>query len=107
MGLKVRLLSLRADKVGELSCNPAVGGTAKGQVVKEIDALGGLMGEITDEWSLQFRMLNKSKGPAVWSRRNQISRSQYPIVAQRKLRELDPEMIFEGSVEKIWIEDRK
>ncbi|HEY3875543.1 MAG TPA: tRNA uridine-5-carboxymethylaminomethyl(34) synthesis enzyme MnmG, partial [Candidatus Kapabacteria bacterium] len=105
MGLKARLISMSAEKVGTLSCNPAVGGTAKGQVVKEIDALGGLMGEITDECSLQFRMLNRSKGPAVWSPRSQVSRSQYPIVAQRKLRELDPDIIFEGSVERIWIED--
>jgi tRNA uridine 5-carboxymethylaminomethyl modification enzyme len=105
MGLKVRLLSLHANKVGELSCNPAIGGTAKGQVVKEIDALGGLMGEITDECTLHFRMLNKSKGPAIWSPRAQVSRSLYPIIAQRKLRELDPEIIVEANVEKIWIED--
>ncbi len=107
MGLKVRLVSMLAEKVGTLSCNPAVGGTAKGQVVKEIDALGGLMGEITDECSLQFRMLNKSKGAAVWSPRSQVSRSRYPIIAQRKLRELDPDIIYEGSVEKIWIEGVK
>ncbi len=105
MGLKVRLVSMSASKVGTLSCNPAVGGTAKGQVVKEIDALGGLMGEITDECSLQFRMLNRSKGRAVWSPRSQVSRSLYPIVAQRRLRELDPNIIYEGSVERIWIEN--
>src|SRR5258708_15315264 len=104
MGLKVRLLSLHSDKVGELSCNPAIGGTAKGQVVKEIDALGGLMGEIADECTLHFRMLNKSKGPAIWSPRAQVSRSLYPIIAQRKLRELDPEIIVEATVEKIWID---
>src|ERR1041384_3861111 len=107
MGLKVRLLSLHADKVGELSCNPAIGGTAKGQVVKEIDALGGLMGEIADECTLHFRMLNKSKGPAIWSPRAQVSRSEYPKIAQRKLRELDPDIIFEATVEKIWIEEDK
>src|SRR5947208_1043539 len=107
MGLKVRLLSLRADKVGELSCNPAIGGTAKGQVVKEIDALGGLMGEIADLTMLKFRMLNKSEGPAIWSPRAQVSRSLYPVVAQRKLRELDPEIIVEARVEKIWIENGK
>ncbi len=105
MGLKVRLLSLQSHKVGELSCNPAIGGTAKGQVVKEIDALGGLMGEITDETLLHFRMLNKSKGPAIWSPRAQVSRSQYPIVAQRKLKELDSDIIVEANVSKIWIED--
>ncbi|MEI8134233.1 MAG: tRNA uridine-5-carboxymethylaminomethyl(34) synthesis enzyme MnmG [bacterium] len=106
MGLKVRLLSLKADRVGELSCNPAIGGTAKGQVVKEIDALGGLMGEIADECTLHFRMLNKSKGPAIWSPRAQVSRSQYPIIAQRKLRELDPDIIVEANVSKIWIEGK-
>jgi tRNA uridine 5-carboxymethylaminomethyl modification enzyme len=105
MGLKVRLLSLHAEKVGELSCNPAIGGTAKGQVVKEIDALGGLMGEITDEAGLHFRMLNKSKGPAIWSPRAQVSRSQYPKIAQRKLKELDPDIIVEANVQKIWIEN--
>jgi len=107
MGLKVRLLSLHVDKVGELSCNPAIGGTAKGQVVKEIDALGGLMGEIADECTLHFKMLNKSKGPAIWSPRAQVSRSQYPLIAQRKLRELDPEIIYEARVEKVWIDSGK
>lgn len=105
MGLKVRLLSLHTNKVGELSCNPAIGGTAKGQVVKEIDALGGLMGEIADECTLHFRMLNRSKGPAIWSPRAQVSRSQYPIIAQRKLRELDPDIIVQARVEKVWIEN--
>jgi len=105
MGLRVWLISTSAAQVGTLSCNPAVGGTAKGQLVKEIDALGGLMGEITDECSLQFKMLNKSKGPAVWSPRAQVSRSRYPVVAQRKLRELDSEIIYEGNVEKLWIEN--
>lgn len=107
MGLKVRLLSLHAGRVGELSCNPAIGGTAKGQVVKEIDALGGLMGEVADEAGLHFRMLNRSKGPAIWSPRAQVSRSQYPIIAQRKLRELDPEMIFEANVQRIWVEGNR
>ena len=105
MGLKVRLVSMSAENVGTLSCNPAVGGTAKGQVVKEIDALGGLMGEITDECNLQFKMLNKSKGPAVWSPRSQVSRSQYPKVAQRRLRELDANIIFEAGVDTLLIED--
>lgn len=105
MGLVARLISTSAEQVGTLSCNPAVGGTAKGQLVKEIDAMGGLMGEITDECSLQFKMLNMSKGPAVWSPRAQVSRSKYPVVAQRKLRELDSDIIFEGNVEKLWIEE--
>lgn len=103
MGLSVKLISVSPELVGTLSCNPAVGGTAKGQLVKEIDALGGLMGEITDECSIQFRMLNKSKGAAVWSPRSQVSRSRYPKVAQRRLLELDPNILHEGNVEKLWI----
>ena len=106
MGLRVRLVSMSRSNVGTLSCNPAVGGTAKGQVVKEIDALGGLMGEITDECSLQFKMLNKSKGAAVWSPRSQVSRSRYPLVAQRRLLELDPEMIVEANVQSVIVDDR-
>jgi tRNA uridine 5-carboxymethylaminomethyl modification enzyme len=107
MGLKVRLVSMDATRVGELSCNPAVGGTAKGHVVKEIDALGGLMGEITDECNLQFKMLNRSKGPAIWSPRSQVSRSNYPLIAQKKLRELDPDIIVEGNVSKLWIAGKR
>jgi tRNA uridine 5-carboxymethylaminomethyl modification enzyme len=107
MGLKVRILSLDASKVGELSCNPAIGGTAKGQVVKEIDALGGIMGEIADRALLHFRMLNTSKGAAVWSPRAQVSRSAYPLIAQEILRTMDPAMIVEAKVSKIAIEDNK
>src|SRR5437870_4783125 len=102
MGLSVRLFSVDEKRIGELSCNPAVGGTAKGQLVKEIDALGGLIGEITDECTLHFRMLNRSKGPAVWSPRAQVSRSQYPLIAQEKLRSLDPKMIISRGVQSLW-----
>jgi tRNA uridine 5-carboxymethylaminomethyl modification enzyme len=107
MGLSVKLISVSRELIGTLSCNPAVGGTAKGQLVKEIDALGGLMGEITDECSIQFRMLNKSKGAAVWSPRSQVSRSRYPKVTQRRLLELDPAILYEGNVEKLWVSDGK
>jgi tRNA uridine 5-carboxymethylaminomethyl modification enzyme len=78
MGCKTLLISMDVLKIGALSCNPAIGGTAKGHIVKEIDALGGEMGKITDETGIQFRMLNRSRGPAVWSPRAQVDRDLYP-----------------------------
>ena len=77
MGLRVALLTLDPAKIGQMSCNPAVGGTAKGQVVREIDALGGEMAKATDRAGIQFRMLNRGKGPAVWSPRAQCDRGRY------------------------------
>src|SRR5438270_13324375 len=66
MGLKTALYTLNADLIAQMSCNPALGGIAKGHVVREVDALGGIMGEITDAVGIQFRLLNTSRGPAVW-----------------------------------------
>jgi tRNA uridine 5-carboxymethylaminomethyl modification enzyme len=77
MGSKTLLITLDMTKLGQMSCNPAVGGIAKGQIVREIDALGGMMGIITDRTSIQFRMLNKSKGPAMWSPRAQSDRMKF------------------------------
>jgi tRNA uridine 5-carboxymethylaminomethyl modification enzyme len=77
MGTKVLLITLDMNKIAQMSCNPAVGGVAKGQIVREIDALGGMMGLITDKTMLQFRMLNKSKGPAMWSPRAQSDRFKF------------------------------
>ncbi|HBZ35353.1 MAG TPA: tRNA uridine-5-carboxymethylaminomethyl(34) synthesis enzyme MnmG, partial [Rikenellaceae bacterium] len=71
MGSKVLLVTMDLFKVAQMSCNPAVGGIAKGQIVREIDALGGYMGIVTDASTIQYRMLNKSKGPAMWSPRAQ------------------------------------
>ncbi len=77
MGCSVLLVTLDMTKIAQMSCNPAVGGVAKGQIVREIDALGGMMGIITDKTMLQFRMLNKSKGPAMWSPRAQSDRFEF------------------------------
>jgi len=85
LGCKTLLVSLDKNKIGALSCNPAVGGVGKGQLVKEVDALGGLMGEITDQVAIQYRCLNSSRGPAVHSSRMQVDMEKYPVEAQRRL----------------------
>ena len=79
MGSKVLLLTMDLGKMAQMSCNPAIGGIAKGQIVREIDALGGMMGLITDASTLQFRMLNRSKGPAMWSPRAQCDRQHFSL----------------------------
>ncbi|MDE6143953.1 MAG: FAD-dependent oxidoreductase, partial [Muribaculaceae bacterium] len=89
LGVSVLLITADLNKVAQMSCNPAVGGIAKGQIVREIDALGGQMGIIADTTAIQFRMLNRSKGPAVWSPRVQSDRSRY-IDAWRKVLESEP-----------------
>lgn len=77
LGLRVMMITLDPSKIGQMSCNPAMGGIAKGQVIREIDALGGEIGRATDQAALQFRMLNRGKGPAVWSPRAQCDRARY------------------------------
>src|SRR5208283_2886446 len=83
-GLKTALYTLNVDLIAQMSCNPAVGGIAKGHLVREVDALGGIMGEITDAVGIQFRLLNTSRGPAVWSPRAQCDKQAYRL----KMREV-------------------
>ena len=89
MGCSVALLTMDKNALGRMSCNPAIGGTAKGHLVREIDALGGLMGKIADATGIQFRMLNKSKGPAVWSPRCQSDSKLYSEVAVKFISSMD------------------
>jgi tRNA uridine 5-carboxymethylaminomethyl modification enzyme len=84
MGLKTAVFTLNVDLIAQMSCNPAVGGIAKGHLVREVDALGGIMGEVTDAVGIQFRLLNTSRGPAVWSPRAQCDKQQYRL----KMREV-------------------
>ena len=77
MGMNTCLVTMDMNKIAQMSCNPAIGGIAKGQIVREVDALGGLMGEVTDAATIQFKMLNRSKGPAMWSPRAQCDRVKY------------------------------
>lgn len=88
MGCQTALLTMDVRAIGRLSCNPAIGGTAKGHLVKEIDALGGVMGVLADRSGLQFKLLNRSKGPAVWSLRSQNDKRLYPLYAQELLLQL-------------------
>ena len=85
LGCSTLLVTMDMDKVAQMSCNPAVGGIAKGQIVREIDALGGMMGVITDRTAIQFRMLNLSKGPAVWSPRSQSDRMRFSALWRKTL----------------------
>src|SRR3954449_8375317 len=85
MGLRTALYTLNIDLIAQMSCNPAIGGIAKGHLVREVDALGGVMGIIADRVGIQFRLLNTSRGPAVWSPRAQCDKKQYRIRMREEL----------------------
>ncbi len=105
LGSKTCLITMDMNKIGQMSCNPAVGGIAKGQIVREIDALGGYMGLVTDRTAVQFRMLNRSKGPAMWSPRAQCDRGKF-IWTWREILENIPNLhIWQDTVEEIRIEN--
>jgi tRNA uridine 5-carboxymethylaminomethyl modification enzyme len=101
LGASTALVSMDPLRIGQMSCNPAIGGLAKGQMVREIDALGGLMGIATDNTGIQFRMLNRSKGPAVWGPRAQADKYKYAAEVQRLLRTCPNLDILPGEVAEI------
>lgn len=107
MGCKVALLSMSLDNMGKPSCNPSIGGSAKGHLVKEIDALGGEMGLLADKAGLQFKMLNISKGPAVWSPRAQIDKDLYPHYVAQTLSKESNITLIKGTANEIIISNSK
>ena len=105
MGCAVGLVTGEAAAIGRMSCNPAIGGTAKGHLVHEIDALGGVMGELADHTGIQFRLLNRSKGPAVWSSRCQSDRDAYAAAAQRMVADQAGLSVVEAMVTGVVVRD--
>src|ERR687893_2175341 len=98
VGARVAMVTSALETIGQMSCNPAIGGVAKGTVVREVDALGGVMGRATDRARIQFSMLNRSKGPAVWAPRAQCDRGLYPRAARALLERLPDLHFFQGMV---------
>lgn len=107
MGMSVALVTMDPDAIGRMSCNPAIGGTAKGHLVREIDALGGEMGKIADHTGIHFRMLNKSKGPAVWSPRCQNDREWYSREARKRISSQAGIQIIRDALLDLFVENRR
>ncbi|PIS03259.1 MAG: tRNA uridine-5-carboxymethylaminomethyl(34) synthesis enzyme MnmG [Chlamydiae bacterium CG10_big_fil_rev_8_21_14_0_10_42_34] len=107
MGASTLLLTMNLDTIGKMSCNPSIGGTAKGHIVREIDALGGLMGKVADRRSIQFRMLNASKGPAVRSPRSQADKAMYAQEMKWRLEKTENLEIKQGTTESLVVEKGK
>ena len=105
LGLRTAMITMNADLIAQMSCNPAIGGIAKGHLVREIDALGGVMGEVTDAVGIQFRLLNTSRGPAVWSPRAQCDKKQYRL-KMREFLEKEPNLrVLQAEVVELVISD--
>lgn len=105
MGMKVGLITMDLNAIGRLSCNPAIGGTAKGHLVKEIDALGGVMGILADRSGIQFKMLNRSKGPAIWSPRCQSDKEVYSKEATKLILSYENIELIQDMVKKLIVDD--
>lgn len=105
MGATTCLMTMDMNKIGQMSCNPAVGGIAKGQIVREIDALGGEMGHVTDATAIQFRMLNRGKGPAVWSPRAQCDRGKFIWKWRETLDNIDGLDIWQDQADELLVEN--
>lgn len=105
MGAKTCLITIDMNKIAQMSCNPAIGGIAKGQIVREIDALGGMTGIVTDASAIQFRMLNRSKGPAMWSPRAQCDRQKYILEWRRILENTENLHIWQDEATEILVEN--
>src|SRR5271156_3351278 len=104
-GLRTALLTMNADTVAQMSCNPAIGGVAKGQIVREIDALGGEMGKVIDATAIQFRMLNRTKGPAMHSPRAQADKKLYQFTMKHRVEQQERLTLRQEIVEGILIEE--
>lgn len=107
MGSSTLLITMDMNKIAQMSCNPAIGGIAKGQIVREIDALGGSTGIVTDKTAIQFRMLNRSKGPAMWSPRSQSDRQKFILEWRHILENLDNLYIWQDFVTSLIIKDKQ
>ena len=107
MGAKTCLITMDMNKIAQMSCNPAIGGIAKGQIVREIDALGGYTGLVTDATAIQFRMLNRSKGPAMWSPRAQCDRAQFIWAWRQQLENTENLHIWQDEAAEILVENGK
>ena len=101
VGARVVLVTSALETIGQMSCNPAIGGVAKGTVVREVDALGGVMGRATDLSSIQFRMLNRGKGPAVWAPRSQCDRGLYRRAVRSLVEEQAGVLPIQGTVRRL------
>src|SRR5689334_19994809 len=107
LGSRVLLITMNMQTIAQMSCNPAMGGIAKGQIIREIDALGGYSGIVSDKSMLQFRMLNKSKGPAMWSPRSQNDRTLFALTWRHLLEQIQNIDFYQDTVRGLSIVQNK